>query len=146
MIATTISVNLPIFIPVIIAVITAIVGPIWLARHKENADERKERLDSSGELSVRIIDEGRDMRKELRDRVDSLETRLQEATKAFQDAMEEIRKLKSENDRFSYMIASLKEELDKMRQAAQLESLKRDDQITALEKTGKTEVADDSVH
>lgn len=138
MIGTTVSVNLPILIPVIVAVITAVVGPIWLARHKESADERKERLDSSGELSVRIIDEGRDMRKELRDRVDSLEARLQDATKAFQDAMEEIRQLRTQNDRCADMISGLRLELERMRSAAEREALKRDDRITALEDSTKS--------
>jgi len=117
MVGTVVNVNLQLFIPILIAVITAIVGPIWLSRHKESIEDRNKRLETTGELSVRIIDEGRDMRKELRDRVDSLEDRLAKATQAFQDALEQIRELKTENERCADLIEDLREELERYRNA-----------------------------
>jgi septal ring factor EnvC (AmiA/AmiB activator) len=153
--AVAINVNLPLFIPIVIAVITAVIGPIWLSRHKETVDERNRRIESSGELSVRIIDEGRDMRKELRDRIDSLEARLAQASKDFQAALDEIRKLRSTNDRLTNQIQDLRREVDQHRQSmisrvdalehhesesiSEKDKPKNDDRITELPESGDSD-------
>lgn len=142
MISTTVSINFAIFIPILIATITAIVGPLWLSRRKETLDERNKRLETTGELSVRIIDEGRDMRLELRARIDSLEKRIADSTDAFQDALEQIRTLKSENERCTQLIEELKKEIkshtDSMSQRVDALEHPDHDKITDLGKTGGT--------
>ena len=144
MIAKTVELNLALFIPVAVALVTAVLGPVWLARQNESAEERKARMEYGGELSVRIIDEGRDMRKELRERVDNLETRLVKASQDFQDALEEIRKLKTENDKLMDMIADLKEKISQYEAASNtrisaLESpSSSDDKSTQIIKDGGT--------
>lgn len=152
MIFTSVDINFSLFVPIAIAIITAIIGPIWLSRHKETIEERNKRLDTTGELSVRIIDEGRDMRAELRQRIDDLESRIATTTQAFQEALDEIRRLKSENERCTNLIEELRKEVEKHRAAMSLrvEALehpeidvvaekakqKIDDRITQLEENG----------
>jgi uncharacterized coiled-coil DUF342 family protein len=91
------DVNLTVWIPVVVAVITSIVAPIFLSRRQ-----------SSGTLNARIIEEGRDMRLELRQRIDKLEERLDAAQDEVQKTLDEIRDLRTMNDRCNDMISELR--------------------------------------
>ena len=130
MISTTVSFNFAIVVPIVAALIAAVLGPLLLNSHKERSEAQKERLEATGELSVRIIDEGRDMRKELRDRVDSLEKRLQDATIAFNAALDENRKLRSDVERCEDLIKNLRREIEETRVRDKKEM---GDRITHLE-------------
>jgi FtsZ-interacting cell division protein ZipA len=91
-----------IFIPVVVAIITAIVAPLWLSRRK-----------MSGELNIRLLDEGRDLRRDQAKRIDDLEERLDKAAGSMNSALDQIRELKSRHEQCEVLIANLRAELEK---------------------------------
>jgi peptidoglycan hydrolase CwlO-like protein len=95
--ATVMGINLSVLIPVVVAIITALVAPVYLSRRQ-----------SYGTLNARIIEEGRDMRLELRQRIDKLEQRLDSAQNEVQKTLEEIRELRTLNERCNDMIDELR--------------------------------------
>lgn len=97
---TIIRDNLVLIIPVIVAIITSLLAPFVLGKRAEKSD-----------FGAKIIEEGAAIRKELRDRIDNLEKRLDAANDEINMALDEMRRLKSENERFLGTIEELKREL-----------------------------------
>src|SRR6266496_4582110 len=111
------SSDIYIFIPLIVAIITSIVAPIILSRRQKTSD-----------FSTSIIEEGREMRQELRERIDALEQRLEVAQEKMNKTLDEIRALRSENERSAAVIREMKAELSRAQRLL-------GDRVTALEKT-----------
>lgn len=99
--------NVAIVVPVLVALVGSLLAPLWLAR-------RKDRMAGAGSL----LEEGREYRRDLMERVDSLETRLENAGKAMNDALDEIRRLKSECERHESKVRELERELRFLRETS----------------------------
>lgn len=93
--------NLILFIPIVVAVITSIVAPILLARRQ-----------TSSTLTAAVLKEGSDIRIELRGRIDELEKRIEAANDEINKALDQLRSLKSENERCIQNLEDLKKQLE----------------------------------
>jgi peptidoglycan hydrolase CwlO-like protein len=93
--------EIAVFIPVVIAIITSFAAPYYLSKRKDSAD-----------LNVSMLKEQTEYRRDLQERIDKLEHRLEGAGKALNSALDAVRELKSENERCSREIATLRKELE----------------------------------
>lgn len=106
--------DIAIFVPIIVTVLGAIIGPLYLAKRKDRAD-----------LSTALITEQTNFRRDLQERIDKLEDRLDKATQALNQAFDSVRDLRSANERNELLIATLRRELE----AAQQRTNERIDRI-----------------
>ena len=89
-----------IFVPIVVSIITAIVAPIYLSKRQ-----------TTGTLTAAVIQEGKDIRMELRQRIESLEKRLDDANDEINKALDQLRNLRGENENCVRLVENLKKEL-----------------------------------
>jgi chromosome segregation ATPase len=99
--------TISILVPIVVALIASLAAPLWLARRKDKID-----------ASVGLIEEGRELRRDLAERVDKLELRLESAGSALNDALDEIRRLRSECERHLNTIDRLEAENQFLRETS----------------------------
>jgi len=99
--------TLAILVPIAVAIIGSVAGPLWLARRKDKIEQ-----------SVSILEEGRELRRDLAERVDKLEARLEEAGASLNEALDTIRELRSELDRERARADALERECQFLRETS----------------------------
>jgi uncharacterized coiled-coil DUF342 family protein len=99
------SAMISVYVPIVVAIITAIVAPLWIARRK-----------SHGDLSVGLIEDQAKLRKDLWERIENLEARLDKAAQEMKDAFDQVRSLQSANERCVMLIDQYRAENERLRE------------------------------
>ncbi len=108
LLALTVTANhLSILVPIVVALIASLAAPLWLAR-------KKDRAAASGSL----LEEGRELRRDLAERVEKLEERLDAAGREMNAALDTIRGLRSDCERRDARIAELEREVAFLRETS----------------------------